>query len=127
MYLHPFDNGSTRPPPPPRGQRGAPPPPPAPPSTPVIKQHPIPATQKYHHQLLQQLPKMLANGVKMSKPEDFVWVDPSGRPTTPPRPKPSKNQAQHTRKVRVQSCQILNCRKRQKSKVARNEKRIIFS
>ena len=102
MYLHPFDNVSTGPPPPPtRGLRSAPPPPPAPPSTPVIKQNPIPATQKYHHQLLQQLPKMLANGIKMSKPEDFVWVDPTGRPTTPPRPKPSKNQAQNTREVRV--------------------------
>ena len=92
MYLHEYGNGgSTRPPPPP----------PAPPSTPVVKQHPT--TQKYHHQLLQQLPKMLANGVKVSRPaEEFVWVDPSGRPTSPPRSRSHKNHAQNARKVRIQ-------------------------
>ena len=72
------------------------PPPPAPPSTPVVK-HPV--TQKYHNQLLQQLPKMLANGINLSRPEDYMWLDPSGRPTSPPRTMSPQNQAQSTRKV----------------------------
>ena len=72
-----------------------PPPPPAPPSTPVVKQ----ASQKYHHQLLQQLPKMLANGINLSRPEDYMWLDSAGRPTTPPRAMSPQNKAQCTRKV----------------------------
>ena len=72
-----------------------PPPPPAPPSTPVIKQA---ASQKYHYQLLQQLPKRLANGIK-ARPEDYMWLDPSGRPTSPPRTMSPQNKAQCTRKV----------------------------
>ena len=71
------------------------PPPPAPPSTPVVKQ----VTKKYHNQLLQQLPKMLANGINLSRPEDYMWLDPSGRPTSPPRTMSPQNQAQSTRKV----------------------------
>ena len=73
------------------------PPPPAPPSTPVVKQHL--ASQKYHHQLLQQLPKMLANGMDLARPEDYMWLDPSGRPTSPPRLLTPQNKAQSTRQV----------------------------
>ena len=72
-----------------------PPPPPAPPSTPVIKAQ----SQKHHHQLLQQLPHMLANGLRLSRPQDYMWLDPSGRPTSPPRPTTSLNKAQSSRKV----------------------------
>ena len=73
------------------------PPPPAPPSTPVVKHHPV--TQKYHNQLLQQLPKMLANGINLSRPEDYMWLGPSGRPTSPPKTMSPQNKAQCTRKV----------------------------
>lgn len=72
-----------------------PPPPPAPPSTPVVKQ----ATQKHHHQLLQQLPKMLANGINLARLEDYMWLDPSGRPTSPPRTMSPQDKAQSARKV----------------------------
>ena len=73
------------------------PPPPAPPSTPVVKHHPV--TQKHHNQLLQQLPKMLANGINLSRPEDYMWLDPSGRATSPPKTMSPQNKAQCTRKV----------------------------
>ena len=67
-----------------------------------------PVAQKYHNQLLQQLPKMLANGINMSRPEDYMWLDPSGRPTTPPRAMSPQNKAQCTRKVRVQESKMLS-------------------
>ena len=79
-----------------------PPPPPAPPSTPVIKAHfqnKLAVSQKHHHQLLQQLPHMLANGLRLSRPQDYMWLDPSGRPTSPPRPTTSLDKAQSSRKV----------------------------
>ena len=78
-----------------------PPPPPAPPSTPVVKPHyqTKAVSQKHHHHLLQQLPQRLANGVHLARPEDYMWLDPSGRPTSPPRPTTPKNKAQSSRKV----------------------------
>ena len=78
-----------------------PPPPPAPPSTPVIKPHfqSKAVSQKHHHQLLQQLPHMLAHGFRLSRPQDYMWVDPSGRPSSPPRPTNPQNKAQSSRKV----------------------------
>ena len=82
------------------------PPPPAPPSTPVVKHHPV--TQKYHNQLLQQLPKMLANGINLSRPEDYMWLGPSGRPTSPPKIMSPQNKAQCTRKVCFEN-QYLSC------------------
>ena len=78
-----------------------PPPPPAPPSTPVIKAHyqSQAVSQKHHKSLLQQLPQMLADGVRPARPEEYMWLDPSGRPTSPPRPTTPQNKAQSSRKV----------------------------
>ncbi len=76
-----------------------PPPPPAPPSTPVIKQA---MTQKHHNQLLQQLPKKLANGTyQFWRAPDYMWLDTAGRPTSPPPPPhtPQGSSAQIARKV----------------------------
>ena len=78
-----------------------PPPPPAPPSTPVVKPHSQTkaVSQKHHHHLLQQLPQRLANGVHLARPEDYMWLDPSGRTTSPPRSITPKDKAQSSRKV----------------------------